>query len=176
MRETDAIVLRTVDKADVGEFCAMMENAFAASESDAFDSDMDVDINRELMEAFDDPNAHVVWVVQDEKNIGGAIVDVDEETRRSMLVWFFIDPTLHGQGIGTKAWFAIERAWPETEVWELGTPYADKRNINFYVNKCGFHIVEYVNDYHRSVSALSGSCIDADKNYPNNSFRFEKVM
>jgi hypothetical protein len=29
-------------------------------------------------------------------------------------------------------------------VWETMTPYFEKRNIHFYVNKCGFHIVEFL--------------------------------
>ena len=39
-----------------------------------------------------------------------------------------------------------ERLHPETKVWETCTPYFEKRNIHFYVNKCGFHIVEFLNE------------------------------
>lgn len=28
------------------------------------------------------------------------------------------------------------------------TPYFDKRNIHFYVNRCGFQIVEFFHPYH----------------------------
>ena len=35
---------------------------------------------------------------------------------------------------------------PKTKVWETCTPYFEKRNIHFYVNKCGFHIVEFWNE------------------------------
>ena len=41
-----------------------------------------------------------------------------------------------------------ERLYPETEIWETCTPYFKTRNIHFYVNKCGFHIVEFFNKYH----------------------------
>ena len=33
-------------------------------------------------------------------------------------------------------------------VWETCTPYFDRRNIHFYVNVCGFHIVEFFNERH----------------------------
>jgi len=33
-------------------------------------------------------------------------------------------------------------------VWETCTPYFEERNIHFYVNKCGFHIVEFFNRKH----------------------------
>jgi catechol 2,3-dioxygenase-like lactoylglutathione lyase family enzyme len=35
---------------------------------------------------------------------------------------------------------------PDTKVWETCTPYFEKRNIHFYVNKCGFHIVKFINE------------------------------
>ena len=41
------------------------------------------------------------------------------------------------------AWQAVEALHPETAVWETCTPYFEKRNIHFYVNKCGFHAVEF---------------------------------
>ena len=43
---------------------------------------------------------------------------------------------------------AIEKMHPEVEIWETVTPYFEKRNIHFYVNKCGFQIVEFYHKYH----------------------------
>ena len=40
----------------------------------------------------------------------------------------------------------IEEKYPETKIWETCTPYFEKRNIHFYVNKCKFHIVEYIKE------------------------------
>ena len=42
---------------------------------------------------------------------------------------------------------AVEAMHPEINVWETITPYFEKRNIHFYVNRCGFHIVEFWNKY-----------------------------
>ena len=58
----------------------------------------------------------------------------------------FVAPKLHGRGIGQAAWRAVERLHPEIRVWETCTPYFEKRNIHFYVNRCGFHIVKFVRD------------------------------
>ena len=55
---------------------------------------------------------------------------------------------IFSQGIGYGAWQAIEALHPETVVWETCTPYFEKRNIHFYVNKCGFQIVEFYNAFH----------------------------
>ena len=45
------------------------------------------------------------------------------------------------------AWQAVEILHPETVVWKTCTPYFDKRNIHFYVNKCGFKIDEFWCEY-----------------------------
>ena len=34
------------------------------------------------------------------------------------------------------------------EVWETCTPYFDRRNIYFYINRLGFHAVEFFNEHH----------------------------
>ena len=42
----------------------------------------------------------------------------------------------------------IEEQYPETKIWATHTPYFEKRNIHFYVNKCGCHIVGFYNPHH----------------------------
>ena len=59
--------------------------------------------------------------------------------------------------------------YPETKVWETTTPLFEKRNIHFYVNKCGFKIVEYLSEKYLNPDeeGLPGG---------EDFFRFEKVM
>lgn len=47
-----------------------------------------------------------------------------------------------GKGYSTQAWQLIEESFPDTIVWETVTPYFEKRNIAFYLKKCGFKIVD----------------------------------
>lgn len=42
-------------------------------------------------------------------------------------------------------WNEIEAMYPNTQVWNTETPIFSHRNHNFYVNKCGFHIVKIEN-------------------------------
>lgn len=42
----------------------------------------------------------------------------------------------------------MERMHPEVKIWETDTPYFEKRNIHFYVNRCGFQIIEFFNSFH----------------------------
>ena len=55
--------------------------------------------------------------------------------------------TVHSKGIGQAAWKAVEELHPEIRIWETITPYFEKRNIHFYVNRCGFQIVEFWNKH-----------------------------
>ena len=79
------------------------------------------------------------------KCVRGIIVKIDEETKLNVLEILYINPNYHNKGYGQKAWELIEKTYPETIVWETCTPYFEKRNIHFYVNKLKFHIVEYYN-------------------------------
>ena len=79
-------------------------------------------------------------------------------------------PQYHTKGIGQKVWKMIEEKYPNIKVWQTFTPYFEKRNIHFYVNKCGFHIVEFYNPHHPDPN---GPCDTPGGEY---FFRFEKVM
>ena len=67
------------------------------------------------------------------------------------------EASVHSRGVGTRAWFAIEAAHPQVREWTLVTPYFEVRNIHFYVNKCGFHIVEFFNEHHSDTSHPRGA-------------------
>lgn len=78
--------------------------------------------------------------------MGGIVVHLDGS--RGELDLLFVSPDAHSKGIGYAAWRAMERLHPEVTVWQAVTPYFETRNIHFYVNRCGFHIVEFYNSHH----------------------------
>ncbi|MBQ6053504.1 MAG: hypothetical protein IJL30_09520 [Clostridia bacterium] len=92
-----------------------------------------------------------------------------------------MSPDVHSKGVGTAAWREVERLYPDTVVWETCTPYFEKRNIHFYVNKLGFHIVEFFCEYHRDPleNERYGPQDDEypeDDEGPDEMFRFVKYM
>ncbi|MCR4676392.1 MAG: GNAT family N-acetyltransferase [Sphaerochaetaceae bacterium] len=87
-------------------------------------------------------------ICDDGKFVGGAVLTIDEKTHHNHLDLLFTLPEAHNRGIGSAAWREIERLYPQTAVWETYTPYFETRNIHFYVNVCGFHIVEFFNSHH----------------------------
>ncbi len=95
-------------------------------------------ISRETIEA-SIGSGEAYRIMQDGQPVGGVVIKVDGE--RGDLDLLFVSPKVHSRGIGYAAWCAVEGLHPEVTVWETVTPYFEKRNIHFYVNRCGFHIV-----------------------------------
>ncbi|MDD4136686.1 MAG: GNAT family N-acetyltransferase [Methanoregula sp.] len=81
---------------------------------------------------------------QDGKMVGGAVLIVNEDNN-NILTLLFVDPTCFDKGIGYQAWLEIEKKYPQTKTWTTETPTFLMKNVTFYVNKCGFHIIR-VND------------------------------
>lgn len=115
--------------------------------------------------------ATILHIVLDGEIVGGVVLRIDEKTQHNEVDFIYI--SADGKGIGMKAWKAIEATFPQTKVWELHTPYFEKRNIHFYVNKCGFHIVE-INHKGNPGPNVEGEVPTSDEEYEF--FRFEKVM
>ena len=132
-------------------------------------------ISRETIErCIDEEDNEAYRIVVDGKKVGGAIIKIDKVTNHNHLELFFVSPEEHSKGIGYGAWLAIEALHPETEVWETCTPYFEKRNIHFYVNKCGFHIVEFFNEFNVDEHCPEENSWDGEG--PDEMFRFEKRM
>ena len=103
-------------------------------------------------------------IVTENQVVGGVVIRIDGE--HGDLELLFVSPHVHSKGIGYAAWCEIEKMHPEVTVWETVTPYFEKRNIHFYVNLCGFQIVEFYNNYHCDPNDEEGAEM----------FRFEKKI
>ena len=112
-------------------------------------------------------------ILLDGEKVGGAVIKTDGD--HGELELLFVSPRVHSKGIGYGAWCAIEQLHPEVTVWETVTPYFEKRNIHFYVNRCGFHIVEFFNAHHTDPTGIDPPPEDRDEG-PDEMFRFVKKM
>jgi hypothetical protein len=126
----------------------------------------EADINKSLAAT----GAAPYKAVADGDMVGGAIVVINEETQHNHLDFLYVKHGIQSARIGSAIWKELEKRYPHTIVWETCTPYFEKRNLHFYINRCGFHAVEFFNPYHK------------DPTMPDNMtggdyfFRFEKVM
>lgn len=103
--------------------------------------------------------------------VGGAVVCITSD-RRNHLDLLYVKNGVQDSGIGKAIWDEIERMYPDTLLWETCTPYFDRRNIHFYVNKCGFHIVEFINEKHPADDMPEDFIGDGNRGM----FVFEKQM
>ena len=136
---------------------------------DHFEEDDQI-IARETIEASID-GGEAYRIVQDGQQVGGVVIKVEGE--RGDLELLFVSPRVHSKGIGYAAWCAVEKLHPEVMVWETVTPYFEKRNIHFYVNRCGFHIVEFFNSHHPDPNDPD-MAKEMDEHFSDGMFRFEK--
>lgn len=173
------VTLEITTEADLPEFARRLQEAFLIAVEESFGpwDGGPIPSDRDIWQSFNVPNAIVYHVLQNEQRVGGVVLKIDEETQHNSLDLFFISPEYHSHGLGLAAWKATEAKYPNTRVWETVTPYFEKRNIHFYVNKCGFHIVEFFNQYHTDPHMHHPECQDG-KPMPGTDdyFRFEKIM
>ena len=112
-------------------------------------------------------------IMQYGKPVGGLVIRTDGE--RGDLDLLFVSPHIHSKGIGFAAWCAVEKLHPEVTLWETVTPYFEKRNIHFYVNRCGFHIVEFFNSHHPDPNDPDAAA-QINEDIQDGMFRFEKRL
>src|SRR5574344_348319 len=101
--------------------------------------------DKDIDENLKDPNSHAYEMIDNNEIVGGVIVTINENNHNH-LDFLFVKVGVQSKGIGKTIWKEIEKLYPDTEVWETCTPYFDKRNIHFYVNRLGFSIVEFFNE------------------------------
>ena len=141
------------------------------------DNHIDADgeiISRKTVEmCMDAENSETYRIVLDGKNVGGMILQINKETNENELDTLFVLPEAHSKGIGYGAWLAAEALHPETKIWKTCTPYFDKRNIHFYINKCGFQIDEFWCEHFKPTKEILDEAPDEG---PDEMFHFIKVM
>lgn len=129
---------------------------------DHFEEDGQIISRETIEESIDSGEAY--RILDDGKVVGDVVVRIEGD--RENLDLLFVSPKCHSKGVGYGAWCQIEKMFPQVKIWETVTPYFEKRNIHFYVNRCGFKIVEFFNSHHKDPNADEASEM----------FRFEKHL
>lgn len=175
----DSIEFIPVEVKEFTEFRKKLQDSFAIAVIESFGDKSKGPIPPDdvIQESLNAKNAETYHILCNHKKVGGVVLRINNETHHNALDWFFLSPEHSGGGIGFSTWRAIEAKYPTTKVWELVTPYFEKRNIHFYVNKCGFHIVEFFNTYHSDSHGYHrGGEKDEHMLDRKEFFRFEKAM
>ncbi|MBF4695536.1 GNAT family N-acetyltransferase [Fusibacter ferrireducens] len=163
--------LLPVNQEDLAEYKRDMQEAFQNGAAGST-TDLDIEIlpEEDINLVLSKKETFAYKAVVDSKMVGGAIVEIDEETKHNHLDFLYVKYGMQSHGVGQAIWKEVEKLYPDTEVWETVTPYFEKRNIHFYVNRCGFHIVEFYNSQHKDPHTPEEMTDEDDF------FRFEKKM
>ena len=82
-----------------------------------------------------------LWAIMlDGVPAGATVISKDAAMGKYSLDLLFIFKEFINKRMGFKAWQLIESTYPDARIWETHTPYFERRNIHFYVNKCGFKL------------------------------------
>ncbi len=144
---TPGVYLEPVRPEDMASFTLRLQRSFTHAAKEVFpDFGEVIPPQRDIDESLLASGAEALNVMCEGRPVGGAIVTGDPQSK--FLDFIFVDTEHQNRHLGSAAWQAIEARYPDAERWTLVTPYHERRNIHFYINKCGFHITEYYNEHH----------------------------
>lgn len=136
--------LLPIIEADIPTFKSDIQEAFQKGFEDVYGKTDDIILpEKDIDRSLNAEGSAAYKAVVDGETVGGAVVVIDQKTQHNHLDLLYVKYGTQTKGIGYAIWNAIEKMHPDTKVWETYTPYFEKRNIHFYVNKCKFHIVEF---------------------------------
>lgn len=162
---------------NVSQFKKDMQDAFQQGALDGFGkTDVEILPESHISSSLLTKGAVAYEALLNEEMVGGAIVVIDNKTHHNHLDFLYVKNGVHGKGVGQFIWNALENLYPQTKVWETCTPYFEKRNIHFYINRCGFHIVEFFNEFHPDPNEIKQMDDSSVHKYFEGMFKFQKVM
>ena len=178
---TDNIRLVSITPDDKEQFILDNQRAFKygaqtmfGMRDDRMEEGEEVISRKTIERSMNGEHAETYRIICDGNVVGGLILQIDQQHAKGELEILFVNPEAHSKGIGQAAWKAVEAMHPEIRVWETITPYFEKRNIHFYVNRLGFHVVEFWNKFHHGPAVPED--IEEDWSEDDEMFVFRKVI
>lgn len=134
---------------DIKEYKVYLQEAFQKGFEDNYGkTDAVILPEKDINQSLNAQGSIAYKALIDGEMVGGAVVVIDEKDQHNHLELLFVKYGTQSKGVGKLIWFKLEELHAKTVVWETCTPYFEKRNIHFYVNVCGFHIVEFFSEKH----------------------------
>ena len=156
---------------DIPQFKIDMQEAFQKAAEDYFKGlKVQVLPEKDIDKSLNAKGAAAYKAVKNREIVGGAIVNINNDTQHNQLDLLYVKNGTQSKGLGYAIWQSLEKLYPDTKQWQTYTPYFEKRNIHFYINTCGFKVVEFFNPRHPDPE------IPPDMVGGDYFFRFVKIM
>ena len=157
------LIFKEIKEEDIPELTKIMTRAFDN------DAQKHLGVEKGGPPGYDDGEFFRKWLLPYKESIGYKIL-LEDEVIAGIIVWIlpkrknnlgtiFVDPTYQNRGIGYQTWEFIEKTYPETKSWTLGTPSWATSNHHFY-EKCGFIKVRE----------------ESTDEHPGSNFIYQKIM
>lgn len=168
------IKLKKIEPQEIDLLKNEMKKSFTQGVIDRFGNPSAAPIpsDSDITKVLNDSCCDIFIITADSAPAGAAIIK-HEPNHRYSLELFFIFKDFLNKKIGSAAWQEIEGNYPDAEAWETCTPYFERRNIHFYLHKCGFKITDFFSEYHKEEHDLTEKFKDVNT---SGFFRFEKIM
>lgn len=157
---------------DTVDFKKYMQESFQYGYESVYGKDKTLVLSdKDIDKSLNNVKCHSYEMVDDNNEIiGGVIVEINDDNINH-LDFLFVRVGVQSKGIGQAIWKEIENIYSDTKIWKTCTPYFDKRNIHFYINKLKFKIVKYYNEKHPDPNMPEDIYVEDD-----GMFEFEKEM
>ncbi len=157
---------------DTVDFKKYMQESFQYGYESVYGKDKSQVLSeKDIDKSLNNTKCHSYEMIDDNNEIiGGVIVEINDDNINH-LDFLFVRVGVQSKGIGQAIWKEIENIYSDTQIWKTCTPYFDKRNIHFYINKLKFKIVEYYNEKHPDPNMPEDIYAEDD-----GMFEFEKEM
>ena len=172
-----AVIIQPLSSEHLSLFKRDMQDAFQQGAIDGFGKvDEQILPESHIDHSLNTMGAVAYEAILDGELVGGAIVVINDETKHGHLDFLYVKNGIQGKGIGQVIWRHIEACHPQITLWETVTPYFDRRNIHFYINRLGFHAVEFFWKGHKDPHHMDKPDDLPDNEYFDRMFRFEKLI
>lgn len=158
--------IRKLRKEEFDEFKKGIQEAFQDGFERYFGKcDATIIPDGDILSSYNANGAETFVAVEEGNIVGGCIVAIDENTRINELHILYAKVGVQSKGVGFSLWYEMERLFPNTLVWKTCTPYFDQRNLHFYVNKCGFHVVKFIREMNENgfIGDAGGGMLEFEK-------------
>ncbi|MHA2226090.1 MAG: GNAT family N-acetyltransferase [Candidatus Hodarchaeales archaeon] len=135
------LVYSEIEETNIPELTQVMTRAFDD------DSQKHLGVEKGGPPVYDNGDFFRTWLLPYKESVGYKVI-FEEEVIAGIIVWIlpkgqnnlgtiFVDPVHQDKGVGHQLWQFIEKTYPNSKSWTLGTPSWAVKNHHFY-EKCGF--------------------------------------